>query len=106
MTISKITNRPVGERRWLALGEDGRDVWLGRYSDHSPEEVAAVEASLMAQGLAAWLAVMEGDYWRRRSGLVLIEVQPLGAPGRAFVDAVLALQTLRAVALPRARQTA
>ena len=92
-----------GERRWLVLCTDGRHTWLGRHSDPSPEEIAAVEGSLSAQGLAGWLAAAGGDYWRRRSRLVLLEVQPLGTPVVAFADAVLAFESLRAAALSPAR---
>jgi hypothetical protein len=104
MTISNGTSTDrQGERRWLVVGEDGRHAWLGRHSDPSPQEIAAVEASLSAQGLAGWLATAGGDYWRRRSRLVLLEVRPLGTPVVAFADAVLAFEAMRAAALEPAR---
>lgn len=93
----------VNERRWMVLAEDGRHAWIGRQTDPSPEEIGAIEASLSAQGLAGWLAVAAGTYWRRRSRLVLLEVQPLGTPVVAFADAVLAFESLRAAALSPAR---
>jgi hypothetical protein len=96
----------TGERRWLVLGEDGRHVWLGRYTDPTPEEIAAAEAALAAQGLAGWLAAMEGDYWRRRARIELIEVQTLGAPAVAFREAVTAFEAKRAGALALGRRAA
>jgi hypothetical protein len=101
MTISKTDHQ--GKRRWLVLGEDGRHAWLGRHSDPSPEEVAAAEAALVGRGLAGWLAVAQGDYWRRRSRLVLLEVQPLGTPVVAFAVAASAFEALRVAALSPAR---
>jgi hypothetical protein len=92
------------ERRWMVLSEDGRHAWLGRHSDPSPDEVATVEASLVTKGLAGWVAVLEGDYWRRRDRLVLIEVQSLGAPTVAFADAVQAFEALRTAALQPGRR--
>lgn len=94
----------VSERRWMVLAEDGRHVWIGRHTDPSPEEIASVEASLSAQGLAGWIAVAAGGYyWRRRSRIVLSEVQPLGTPLVPFGDAALAFESLRAAALSPAR---
>jgi hypothetical protein len=96
----------AGEQRWLVLGEDGRHVWLGRCTDPTPEKIAKAQAALVAQGLAGWLAVMEGDYWRRRTRLVLLEVQPLGAPALAFTDAARAFEARRATALAPAGRAA
>lgn len=88
------------ERRWVVLGTDGRYVTLGRASDPSEEEVRAAEDALRAQGLAGWLAVMEGNPY---VGVVpkIMQVKPLAEPTVAFEDAsatcVRAIQANRAV---------
>jgi hypothetical protein len=61
-------------------------VTLGRASDPSDEEVRSAEEALRAQGLAGWLAVMEGNPY---VGAVpkLMSVKPLAEPLVAFEDA-------------------
>jgi hypothetical protein len=92
MTTKEIQSR--GERRWIVLGEDGRHITMGRHSDPSPEEVAKAEAGLAAQGLAGWLAVMEGAYYQRRKPSLMM-VRPLFNPERPFAEAVEAFQAAR-----------
>lgn len=77
------------ERRWVVLGTDGRYVTLGRASDPSEEEVCGAEEALRAQGLAGWLAVMEGNPY---VGTIpqLLEVRPLASSTVPFTDAVAA----------------
>jgi hypothetical protein len=77
------------ERRWVVLGTDGRYVTLGRASDPSEDEVRGAEETLRAQGLAGWLAVMEGNPY---VGAVprLLEVRPLAEPAVPFTDAAAA----------------
>lgn len=77
------------ERRWVVLGTDGRYVTLGRASDPSEEEVRGAEDALRAQGLAGWLAIMEGN---PHVGAVphLMEVCPLAGPALSFADAAAA----------------
>lgn len=77
------------ERRWIVLGTDGRYVTLGRASDPSEQEVRGAEEALRAQGLAGWLAVMEGSPY---VGVVprFMEVRPLAGPQVAFEDAAAA----------------
>lgn len=77
------------ERRWIVLGTDGRFVTLGRASDPSDEEVRGAEEALRAQGLAGWLAVMEGNPY---TGAVprLMEVRPLAGPAVPFAEAAMA----------------
>lgn len=86
------------ERRWIVLGEDGRHVTLGRHSDPSPAEIAQAEARLAAQGLAGWLAVMEGAYYERRIPTVMM-VRPLCNPQRQFPEALAAFQEARKISL-------
>ncbi|MCK8786580.1 hypothetical protein M0638_19580 [Roseomonas sp. NAR14] len=68
------------------LATDGRYVTLGRDSDPSEEEVRHAEDALRAQGLAGWLAVMEGNPY---IGAIpkLMQVKPLAEPTVAFEDA-------------------
>ncbi|KAA2213191.1 hypothetical protein [Teichococcus oryzae] len=84
------------ERRWLILSEDGRHVWLGRYSDPSEEEIASAEASLAAQSLGGYVAVAEGDYWSRKARMTLLPVRPLGGPRIPFEQASDAFEAIRA----------
>jgi hypothetical protein len=92
MTSVKSCDR---ERRWIVLGTDGRHVTLGRYSDPSEEEIQAAEQVLTAQGLAGWLAVLEGDYWRRRAMVSVMAVRPLAGPTSGFDEAVAAFEACR-----------
>lgn len=71
-------------RRWLVLSEDGRHGWLGRHSDPSDEEIRTAEEGLVAQSLAGWLAVSEGDFWDIASNFVLMQVKPLANPTDDF----------------------
>jgi hypothetical protein len=98
MTTEEIQSR--GERRWIVLGEDGRHVTLGRHSDPSPDEIAQAEAGLAAQGLAGWLAVMEGAYYQLGKPSLMM-VRPLCDPRRPFAEAVDAFQTARDSCLGR-----
>ncbi len=98
MTTEEVKSR--GERRWIVLGEDGRHVTLGRHSDPSPTDIAQAEAGLAAQGLAGWLAVMEGAYYQPRIPTVMM-VRPLGNPQRPFPEAVAAFQAARKISLNR-----
>ena len=83
------------ERRWIVLGTDGRYVTLGRASDPSAEEVRGAEEALRAQGLAGWLAVMEGNPYVGTPPS-LMEVRPLAAPAVPFAEAAAAC--VRAIA--------
>lgn len=87
------------ERRWIVLGTDGRHVMLGRHSDPDEGEVLAAEQALSRQGLAGWLAVMEGDYWSRDGRPVLMMVRALAGPVDSFEDAATAFETARVRAL-------
>jgi len=65
------------ERRWIILAQDGRHVTMGRAAPPSEAEVQAAAAGLTAQGLAGWLATLDGDYWSRRR-VALTPLQILG----------------------------
>ena len=65
------------ERRWIILAQDGRHVTMGRAAPPSEAEVEAAAAALAAQGLAGWLATLDGNYWSRRR-VALASVQMLG----------------------------
>ncbi len=66
-----------GERRWIILAQDGRHATMGRAAPPSEAEVEAAATALAAQGLAGWLATLDGNYWARRR-VVLAPVQMLG----------------------------
>lgn len=97
--MTKTARQARGERRWIVLGEDGRHVTLGRESDPTEAEIAAVEQALEAQRLQGWLAIAEGDYYARRGRVSLLMVRPLGTPQVAFDAAAAAFETLRQRAL-------
>ncbi len=65
------------ERRWIILAQDGRHVTMGRAAPPSEAEIEAADAALTVQGLAGWLATLEGNYWSRRRA-ALAPVQMLG----------------------------
>ena len=65
------------ERRWIILAQDGRHVTMGRAAPPIEAEVEAAAAALAAQGLAGWLATLDGNYWSRRR-VTLATVQTLG----------------------------
>jgi hypothetical protein len=67
-----------GERRWIVLGQDGRHVTLGRAAPPSAEEIAAASDALHRQGLAGWIATLDGDHWGR-GRVTLTPVQVIGA---------------------------
>lgn len=83
------------ERRWIVLGTDGRHVTLGLHSDPSEEEILSAENGLASQGLAGWLALVEGDYWARCDKPSLMMVRPLSAPIDVFKDAAVAFEIIR-----------
>jgi hypothetical protein len=65
------------ERRWIILAQDGRHVTIGRAEAPNEAEVDAAAAALAAQGLAGWLATLDGNYWSRRR-VTLAQAQTLG----------------------------
>ena len=67
----------AAERRWIILAQDGRHVTMGRAAPPCETEVEAAAAALAAQGLAGWLATLDGNYWSRRR-VALAPVQTLG----------------------------
>jgi hypothetical protein len=69
------------QRRWIVLGQDGRHVTLGRVAPPSAAEVAAASEAMAAQGLAGWIATLDGNYWSRRR-VKLSPVQSIGAEAR------------------------
>lgn len=71
------------ERRWIIIAPDGRFSTLGRASDPSEKEILAAEAALRDQGLAGWLAVMEGNPYVGATPKIL-EVRPLAGPTASF----------------------
>jgi hypothetical protein len=87
------------ERRWIVLGEDGRHVSVGRYSDPSDAELVTVADALRAQNTGGWLAVMEGVYSRGRTAPTLMMVRSLAPVTAAWDEAAAAFQERRMQAL-------
>jgi len=89
----------VAERRWIILAQDGRHVTMGRAAPPSEAEVEAAAAALTAQGLAGWLATLDGNYWSRRR-IALTPVQMLGDGATLdWPTAITAFQAARQRAL-------
>ena len=87
------------ERRWIILGQDGRHVTLGRAAPPSDAEIAAAAAEIAAQGLAGWLATLDGNYWSRRR-VALTSLQMLGdGAGLDWPAAITAFEAVRQRAL-------
>ena len=77
-TETHVSHKPKSaERRWIILAQDGRHVTMGRAAPPGEAEVEAAAAALAAQGLAGWLATLDGNYWSRRR-VALAPVQMLG----------------------------
>ncbi|MBC9176110.1 hypothetical protein [Pseudoroseomonas ludipueritiae] len=96
-TTMSRTKEQSKERRWIVLSTDGRYVTLGYASDPFAEELRNVENALRSQGLAGWLAVMEGNPHVCRIQRML-EVKPLADPGVPFDDASAArIRTIRSL---------
>lgn len=83
------------ERVWAVLSEDGRHALMGRHTDPSEEEILRAEQALTAQGLAGWIAVLEGDRWSRRSRPKCLMVRPLASPATPFEIAAAAFEQRR-----------
>ena len=90
------------EKRWIALGSDGRHVTLGRHSNPTDAEIGEVETKLVQQGLGGWLAVAEGDYWNPKQRMTLLMVRRLGAPAGEWEHAVSAFNERRQTSLQAA----
>ena len=85
--------------RWIVLATDGRHSTLGRDTAPDDAEVAAAGAALASMGLAGWLVRLEGDYWSRRTPVVLTLVQPLAHAAAAdWPAAVAAFDAMRMAA--------
>lgn len=93
--MARVGMSKVREKRWAIIGEDGRHVWMGRNSDPSEDEIVTAERALAAQGLAGWLAIVEGDYWSDRGTMGFIMVRPLAAPPSEFTAAAAAFEAAR-----------
>ncbi len=89
----------VADRRWIIIAQDGRHVTMGRAAPPSEAEVEAAAAALTAQGLAGWLATLDGNYWSRRR-VALAPVQMLGdSAGLDWPAAITAFEAARQRAL-------
>lgn len=90
-----MANAKAREKRWAIIGEDGRHVWMGRHSDPSEAEIAEAEAGLARQGIAGWLAIVEGDYWSKRGKMGFVMVRALANPASAFEAGTAAFEAAR-----------
>lgn len=96
------TEESERERRWVVVAAaadgqapDGRYVTLGRHSDPTEEEIRAAEEALRSQGLAGYLAVMEGNPWVGPLPR-LMEVRALANPAGPFAEVAPAcVETIR-----------
>jgi hypothetical protein len=87
------------ERRWIILAADGRHSTLGRSAPPDEEEVAKPASALAAVRLAGWYVILDGDYWSRRSPVVLTMIQPLAHAADAdWPAAIAAFEAMRMAA--------
>ena len=87
------------ERRWIILAADGRHSTLGCHAPPDEEEVAKAASALAALGLAGWYVILDGDYWSRRTPVVLTVVRPLaGATDAGWPAAEAAFEAMRTAA--------
>ena len=89
------------ERRWVAIVDDGRHLWIGRHRDPDEDELARVAEAMAMGGLAGWLAIAEGDY-ASRGPLSLLWVRPINGTKADFDDVKAAFLRLRREAVDRA----
>ena len=76
----------LGERRWIVLSEDGRYAPVVCFLEPAQEEIAEVERSMRASGLAGWLAIMDGMPYGPAPSL--LRVRSLADPPGNWDDAV------------------
>jgi 2-polyprenyl-6-methoxyphenol hydroxylase-like FAD-dependent oxidoreductase len=87
------------ERRWIIVAADGRHSTLGRSAPPDEVEVAKAASALAAVGLSGWLVRLEGDYWSRRTPVVLAPLRPLAHAAAAdWPAATTAFEALRTAA--------
>ena len=87
------------ERRWIILAADGRHSTLGCHAPPDEEEVAKAASALAALGLAGWYIILDGDYWSRRTPVVLTVVRPLaGATDAGWPAAEAEFEAMRTAA--------
>jgi hypothetical protein len=85
--------------RWIVLASDGRHTTIGRDTAPDDAEVAAAGAALASMGLPGWLVRLDGDYWTRRTPVMLTMIQPLAHAADAdWPAAVAAFEAMRMVA--------
>jgi hypothetical protein len=92
--------RSPRNRRWIALGVDGRHITLGCHSDPSEAELSQLEGELGRQGVGgAWLAIAAGDYWKAGTRMTLLMVRSIGDPDGTWAEAEAAFLKRRQAAL-------
>jgi hypothetical protein len=85
--------------RWIMLASDGRHSTLGRDTAPDDADIAAAGSALASLGLAGWLVRLEGDYWSRRTRVMLTMIQPLAHGAEAdWPAAVSAFEAIRIAA--------
>ena len=85
--------------RWIVLASDGRHSTIGRDMAPDDVELAAAGSALASVGLTGWLVRLEGDYWSRRTPVMLTVIQPLAhAADTDWPAAVAAFEAMRVAA--------
>ena len=87
----------TAETRTIVLGDDGRPVTLGRYSEPSEEEILAVTEALAWQRMSSWpIEWIYGNRLSPQGRMTLTGFGPLGKPSESVeVAAALAEQKRR-----------
>ncbi len=86
------------ETRWIVLSTDGRHTTLGRHRDPDEDDITRAGAALAAAGLAGWLVVMKGGYYRSPRPELLM-VKPLAGEPVDWEDATQAFEVIRQQAI-------
>jgi hypothetical protein len=82
------------DRRWVVITPEGQVATVGRASDPSENELAALEQALLSRCKGGWLAIQSHSLYQA-SFPEFVEVRRLGEPAETFESAVQALRSSR-----------
>ena len=85
----------AGDQVWIILTSDGRHALLGRHSEPTEEELQAAGDAMTTQGISAWLAVREGDYYHPNARVSVTKVRALTRAEGDWSSAVEAFERFR-----------
>lgn len=77
--------------RWIIITESGEWGLAGRHTGPSEDEISVMEANLVRQGAAGWLAIASGSFYSKGFPEIVMS-RPLGSPCISFEAAIEALK--------------